>query len=68
VVRIVSGGEDAGWADWVSWLVSIPPGSGGCHRVYPKRVEGATLFEHSPPNPFKIRVGSDPINRLTHRW
>jgi len=57
VVRIVSGGEDAGWADWVSWLVSIPPGSGGCHRVYPKRVEGATLSKQLPPTPLRSGWG-----------
>ena len=47
---------------------------------FPSRVAvvDATVFTRSewkerhcssipPPNPFKIRVGSDPINRLTHR-
>ena len=48
------------------WLVPIPSGSGGCHPVYPKRVEGAPVRAVTP-KPFKIRVGSDPINRLTHR-
>ena len=33
------------------WLVLIPCGSGGCHPVYPRRLEGATLFEHLPATP-----------------
>ncbi len=57
VARILSGGETPVGLIESGWLVPIPCGSGGCHHVYPKRVEGATLTL----NPFKIRVGSDPI-------
>ncbi len=66
VARILSGGETPVGLIESGWLVPIPCGSGGCHPVYPKRVEGATLFSSTPRKPFKIRVGSDPINRLTH--
>ncbi len=60
------------WAEWPAscqaartpveliesgWSVPIPCGSGGCHPVYPKRVEGATLFEHLPPNPLRSGWG-----------
>jgi hypothetical protein len=55
--RILSDGEtpvelieSAGWPP-------IPCDSGGCHPVYPKRVEGATLFEHLPPTPLRSGWG-----------
>ncbi len=55
--RILSGGETPSGLIESGWLVPIPCGSGGCHRVYPKRVEGATLFEHSPSNPLRSGWG-----------
>ena len=44
------------------WLVLIPCGSGGCHPVCPKRVEGATLFEQLPATPLRSGWG---LTRLT---
>ena len=49
--RILSDGETPVGLIESGWLVPISSGSGGCQPVYPKRVEGATLFEHLPPTP-----------------
>jgi hypothetical protein len=49
--RILSDGETPVELIESGWLVPIPSGSSGCHRVYPKRVEGATLFEYLPATP-----------------
>ena len=55
IARILSGGETPVELIESGWLVPIPSGSGGCHPVYPKRVEGATLFEQLPPTPQPMR-------------
>jgi hypothetical protein len=54
--RILSDGEtpvelieSAGWFPLC--------GSGGCQPVYPKRVEGATLFERLPATPLRSGWG-----------
>ncbi len=46
--RILSGGETPGGLIESGWLAPIPCGSDRCHPVYPKRMEGATLFEYLP--------------------
>ena len=60
VARILSGGEDSVGLIESGWLVPIPCGSGGCQPVYPKRVEGAPLFEHLPANPLRSGWGLTP--------
>ena len=67
VARILSGGETPVGLIESGWLVPIPCGSGGCHPFYPRRLEGATLFDHLPANPLRSGWGLTRSNRLTHR-
>ncbi len=48
VARILSGGETPVGLIESGWSVPIPCGS---DPVYPRRLEGATLFEHLPATP-----------------
>ncbi len=55
--RILSDGETPVEPIKSGWLVPIPSGIGGCHPVYPKRMEGAPLFDQLPANPLRSGWG-----------
>ena len=67
VARILSGSETPVELIESAGLVPIPSGSSGCHPVLPEASGRSDIVRTLTPNPFKIRMGSDPINRLTHR-
>ena len=66
VAHILSGGETPVGLIESGWLVPIPCGSGGC-TLFTRGDWKERHCSSTYPQPLKIRVGSDPINRLTHR-
>jgi hypothetical protein len=67
VARILSGGETPAGLIESGWLAPIPMWQWWMPPCLPETSGRSDTVRAPTRNPLKIRVGSDPINQLTHR-